>query len=155
MHGFTLRPFRHVSVSCVLGLFALHVTSHRRMNLCSNKPDSTGREKIWIVAKLTLLAQLPVSGVSQSNITHSRPIRRHNYKHWPIRSKSSWPNNKKLVVNNTTSLTLVIIISDLNSLNKLPEVKFVRKSHFCRCQWSQWSVSGKVWGCICFGPVRL
>ena len=37
-------------------------------------------------------------------------------------------NNKKLVLNDITSLPLVIISSDLNNLNKLPEVKFARKS---------------------------
>ena len=39
-------------------------------------------------------------------------------------------NNKKLVLNDITSLPLVIISSDLNNLNKLPEVKFARKSNF-------------------------
>ena len=42
-------------------------------------------------------------------------------------------NNKKLLWNDTTSLPLVIISSDLNNLNRLPEVKFARKS-FCPLQ---------------------
>ena len=117
----------------------------------------TGCEKkIWIVAKMALLTQLSALRVSQ--YPHDSPET--NKKTWegPLTNQRSilgqLTNNKKLVLNDTTSLTLVIISSDLNNLNKLPEVKFARKSHFTpvpvRVQPAEWPVSEKVWELVVF-----